>query len=55
MNDCLLGTIIETKDKPLVDFKYNSMFQIFSPKKNQKNIMNNNPNKNASLLVDPLD
>ena len=45
MNDCLLGTIIETKDKPLVDFKYNSMFQIFSPKKNQKNIMNNNPNE----------
>ena len=54
MNDCLLGTIIETNDKPLVDFKYNmqknrnprkSMFQIFSPKKNQKNIMNNNPNE----------
>ena len=54
MNDCILGTIIETKDQPLVDFKYNkqksrnpgkSMFQIFSPKKNSKNIMNNNPNE----------
>ena len=54
MNDCILGTIIETKDQPLVDFKYNkqksrnprkSMFQIFLPKKNSKNIMNNNPNE----------
>ena len=54
MNDYTLGTIIETKNQPLVDFNYNkqknrnprkSMFQIFSPKKNSKNIMNNNPNE----------
>ena len=54
MNDYTLGTIIETKAQPLVDFNYNkqknrnprkSMFQIFSPKKNSKNIMNNNPNE----------
>ena len=52
MKDVFFGTIIKGNSQPMVDFKYDyqknrnprkSMFQIFSPKKSSKKVMNNNP------------